>query len=157
MQITLDLDDVTAPLLATLDDQGSVEGTIYRLIDHAANGVYRPGSWERPWLCQAFGEDFLDHLEPGDPYGRAGMDSLFERPETSLTPISPAPPPERTLILRRIRAAAGPISFSYLVDYAQSVGFDDANLAEITTDLIHLGHVGLVDEGHQSGFSFKAL
>jgi hypothetical protein len=123
--------------------------------------IYRPGSWERPWLCQAFGEDFLDQLETGDPHGRTDMDSLFQHPKkTSLTPVSPSPSErtERTLILRHIRASTGSkISFSYLADYAQSVGLDGTKLAQIITDLIHLGHVALTDEGHQSGFSFTAL
>ena len=106
-----------------------------------------------------FGEDFIDHLEAGDPYGRAGMDSLFQRPQ-ALTPIPPSHTEhtERTLILRQIRATTGSkISFSYLADYAQSVGLDGTKLAQIITDLIHLGHVALTDEGHQSGFSFTAL
>ena len=93
------------------------------------------------------------------PYGRAGMDSLFQRPQ-ALTPIPPSPSErtERTLILRHIRASTGSkISFSYLADYAQSVGLDGTKLAQIITDLIHLGHVALTDEGHQSGFSFTAL
>jgi hypothetical protein len=32
---------------------------------------------ERPWLTQAFGEDFLEKLEPRDPFDRTDMDSLF--------------------------------------------------------------------------------
>ena len=106
-----------------------------------------------------FGEDFIDHLEAGDPYGRAGMDSLFQRPQ-ALTSILPSPTEhtERTLILRQIRATTGSkISFSYLADYAQSIGLDGTKLAQIITDLIRLGHVALIDEGHQSGFSFTAL
>jgi hypothetical protein len=89
------------------------------------------------------------------------LDSLFQRQKkTSLTPVSP-PPSERTgrtLILRHIRASTGnKISFSYLADYAQSVGLDGTKLAQIITDLIHLGLVALTDEGHQSGFSFTPL
>ena len=48
MQITLDIDDITAALLATLDDEGSVQNAINELVSHAMQGVYRPGSWERP-------------------------------------------------------------------------------------------------------------
>ncbi len=58
----------------------SVEGVILALIDHAQQGIYRPGSWERPWLAQAFGDDWTAHLEPGDPYGRDGGEAIFERP-----------------------------------------------------------------------------
>ena len=56
MQITLDIDDITAALLATLDDEGSVQNAINELVSHAMSGVYRPGSWERPRLTQAFGK-----------------------------------------------------------------------------------------------------
>ena len=101
-----------------------------------------------------FGEDFIDHLEAGDPYGRAGMDSLFQRPQ-ALTPIPPSPTEhtERIRILRHIRASTGSkISFSYVADYAQSVGLDGTKLAQIITDLIHLGHVALTDEGHKAAF-----
>jgi hypothetical protein len=42
MQIILDIDDMTAPLLATLDDEGSAEGAIYRLIDHACQRSLPP-------------------------------------------------------------------------------------------------------------------
>jgi hypothetical protein len=47
----------------------SVDGVVAELVDHAQQGVYRPGSWEREWLRQAFGSDFEKYLEPGDPYG----------------------------------------------------------------------------------------
>jgi hypothetical protein len=48
MQITLDIDDTIAALLATLDDDGSAQNAINELVSHAMQGVYRPGSWERP-------------------------------------------------------------------------------------------------------------
>jgi hypothetical protein len=59
----------------------SVEGVILRLIDHAQQGVYRPGAWKRQWLTQAMGDDWLHHLEPGDPYGRDGCEALFQKPK----------------------------------------------------------------------------
>ena len=96
----------------------------------------------------------LTTWEAGDPYGRAGMDSLFQRPQ-ALIPIPPPPTEhtERTLILRHIRASAGSkISFSYLADYAQFVGLDGTKLAQIITDLIHLGYVALTDEGTKAAF-----
>lgn len=40
------------------------------LADHADQGVYRSGSWERGWLCSAFGHDWTEVMEP-DPDGRA--------------------------------------------------------------------------------------
>ena len=155
MQITLDIDDITAALLATLDDEGSAQNAINELVSHAMQGVYRPGSWERPWLTQAFGEDFLAKLEPGDPFNRSDLDSLFERPKIPLAPPISFPD-DRTLILRHIRASS-PISFSYLTGYATEHQIDDTKLAQIMTDLIYLGHVGLIEQGHSSGFSFTAL
>jgi hypothetical protein len=66
----------------------SVEDVVHELIDHAQQGVFRPGSWERPWLSQAFGDDWTACLEP-DPrrvmpnsiggHGRNGMP--FDRPK----------------------------------------------------------------------------
>jgi hypothetical protein len=83
MQITLEIDDTTASLLATLSENGSVPEILETLIDHAAQGVYRPGAWEREWLCQVFGDDFVDKLEPGDPFGRTGETAnYFQKPRT---------------------------------------------------------------------------
>lgn len=86
VQIKLEVTDVVAGLLAvlhpseTLDPNTKVQQVIERLIDHAQQGVYRPGAWERDWLRQAFSSEFEDRLEPGDPYGR-GLDRLFEKPK----------------------------------------------------------------------------
>jgi hypothetical protein len=79
-KITLELDERVAGLLATLDAKGDVKAVILELIDHARQGVYRPGAWERGWLIQAFGSDFEHKLVPGDPYGRADCDHIFQRP-----------------------------------------------------------------------------
>ena len=77
--VKLKVGEVTFRLLSTL---GEPEHVILQLIDHAAQGVYRPGSWERPWLIQAFGDEFVEKLEPGDPYGRSDDDGglMFQRP-----------------------------------------------------------------------------
>lgn len=40
-----------------------VEGVIMELIDHAQQAVYRPDAWERGWVCQAMGYDWLENLE----------------------------------------------------------------------------------------------
>jgi hypothetical protein len=42
------------------------------ILDHVQQGVYRPGAWERLWLCQALGEDWLERVEPdpGTPFDR---------------------------------------------------------------------------------------
>lgn len=58
----------------------SVEGVVAVLIDHAQQGVYRPGAWEREWLKSVF-FDFEQFLEPGDPYGREGCEQIFQRPK----------------------------------------------------------------------------
>jgi hypothetical protein len=81
MRVTLNLSPTVVRLLATLDDGGDVKAVIENLIDHAQQGVYRPGAWEREWLIQAFGDDFLDKLEAGDPHGRPGYKNVFDRPK----------------------------------------------------------------------------
>ena len=84
-RIRLDIEDTVYGLLEVLTHGAgapeSVEGVIGELIGHAQQGVYRPGAWERDWVRQAFGEDWTVYLEPGDPYGRAGCEHLFERPK----------------------------------------------------------------------------
>lgn len=90
MKITLDITPTVAALLATLDEKGDVENVVRALIDHAQQGVYRPGSWERGWLYPAFGEDFKDKLERGDPYGRPGCEHIFCCPK-NFTPNPSSP------------------------------------------------------------------
>jgi hypothetical protein len=58
-----------------LEDVGAV---LAELADHAQQGVYRPGAWERDWLCQAFGFAWLGRLEPDPEHP-----DLFERPKES--------------------------------------------------------------------------
>lgn len=60
----------------------TVRDVILELLDHAEQGVYRPGAWERGWLTQVFGDHFENHLEPGDPWGHdePGRPSPFQRP-----------------------------------------------------------------------------
>lgn len=55
-----------------LNDVASV---LVELADHAQQGVYRPGAWEREWLCQAFGYDWLVRVEPDPEHP-----DIFERP-----------------------------------------------------------------------------
>jgi hypothetical protein len=83
--VTVHLDPVVYRLLQVLTHSdlfggGSVEDVLLRLIDHAQQGVYRPGSWERGWLCQAFGDDWIAQLVPGDPHGRPDCERIFVRP-----------------------------------------------------------------------------
>lgn len=75
--VTLTVSPVVAELLAVLDDgdvndpiEVQVRRVLRRLADHAQQGVYRPGAWERNWLAQVFGDEFLARLCPGDPYHR---------------------------------------------------------------------------------------
>ncbi|MCG8555584.1 MAG: hypothetical protein MJD61_09910 [Proteobacteria bacterium] len=64
--LTLELRDETLRLLAVLDERGRVDRALYELVERLTDGIRRPGSWERPWLCQAFGHDWLERLE-SDP------------------------------------------------------------------------------------------
>ena len=57
---------------AGLDD---VVAVLVELAEHAQQGVYRPGAWEREWLCQAFGWGWLDRMEPDPEHP-----DIFERP-----------------------------------------------------------------------------
>jgi hypothetical protein len=62
-EITITVTDEVAERLAVLADPSGAgvpdpAGVIYELIDHAQQGVSRPGSWEYGWVCQAFGEDW---------------------------------------------------------------------------------------------------
>ncbi len=52
-----------------------VAAVLAELADHAQQGVYRPGAWEREWLCQAFGWEWLERLEPDPEYP-----DIFEGP-----------------------------------------------------------------------------
>lgn len=58
--------DVADLLSALIDPDFGVtglDGVIGTLVDHAWQGTLRPGSWERPWLCSAFGSDWTRRLE----------------------------------------------------------------------------------------------
>jgi hypothetical protein len=80
MKLELEINDTVASLLRT---PGDLEDVVMQLIDHAQQGVYRPGAWEREWLMQAFGAEFIRQLEPGDPWGRPGLAHIFQRPRTT--------------------------------------------------------------------------
>jgi hypothetical protein len=62
LSITVELSAETLDLLTTLGKSYALGGNatasevILHLIHSAADGVRRPGSWERGWLEQAFGE-----------------------------------------------------------------------------------------------------
>lgn len=52
-----------------------VAQVLVELADHAQQGVFRPGAWEREWLCQALGYEWIDRMEidPDRPH--------FQRPK----------------------------------------------------------------------------
>lgn len=85
-KITIELSKTVHSLLSviTKSDMGptTVAEVIETLIDHAQQGIYRPGSWERGWLERVFPEGWQEHLEPGDPYGRPDS-PMFDRPKTA--------------------------------------------------------------------------
>jgi hypothetical protein len=66
--------EVTVRLLAEHFERLSVLGppgdVLEALADHAQQGVYRPGAWERRWLAQVFGTEWTAELEqdPNAPY-----------------------------------------------------------------------------------------
>jgi hypothetical protein len=61
---------------------------LMQLADHAKQGVYQNGGWERQWVVQAFGDGWLERTEPGDPYDRTSerldvevSERLYRRPK----------------------------------------------------------------------------
>ena len=86
-KITIEVSDTVYSLLEVLLEDGNVEQVVTLLVDHAQQGVYRPGAWEREWIVSAFGPDFMERLERGDPYGRgdearSGFGIMFQRPRS---------------------------------------------------------------------------
>lgn len=82
-KITIEVSDTVYQLLKVLGhaDGGnySVKDVVETLVDHAQQGVYRPGAWEREWIERIFPLGWQDHLEAGDPYGRPDS-PMFRRP-----------------------------------------------------------------------------
>jgi hypothetical protein len=55
MNLSLEISPKVAALLAVLHDgqltgEAAVGDVLRKLIDHAQQGVYRPGAWEREWI-----------------------------------------------------------------------------------------------------------
>lgn len=68
----------TVELLKVLGPPAQVLAT---LADHVQQGVYRPGSWERPWLEQVFGyTDWKSKLEPDTERTAGDGRVIFDRP-----------------------------------------------------------------------------
>jgi hypothetical protein len=66
VKVTIELAEELAELLGVLDERGRPEAALLELAARAADGVCRPGAWERQWLYQAFGDEWEERLEP-DP------------------------------------------------------------------------------------------
>lgn len=84
ISITLSISARTARHLAALTggDFGpeDIESVICKLIDHAQQGVYRPGANEREWVCQMFGYDWPANVEPDADGPRYQGKPVFDRP-----------------------------------------------------------------------------
>jgi hypothetical protein len=65
MKITLDLPEDTLRMLEVVGN-GNAEAALFELADRTADGVSRPGCWERAWLEKVFGDAWTAQLEP-DP------------------------------------------------------------------------------------------
>jgi hypothetical protein len=48
------------------DEETQLANVLGHLASSAADGLRRPGAWERGWVLQAFGADALSYLKP-DP------------------------------------------------------------------------------------------
>ena len=83
-QVTLTLPVDVMRRLAVLagDEYGTaaVVSVLGQLADHAQQGVYRPGAWERDWLIQAFGDEWLARVEPDLDDVSADGRVIFDRP-----------------------------------------------------------------------------
>jgi hypothetical protein len=56
-----------------------LRAVLMELADHAQQAVYRPGAWEREWICQAFGYSWQANLEPDPEH----LDIGWQRPRGS--------------------------------------------------------------------------
>lgn len=70
-EITIQISAAAAELLELLTrgehaPARDLPGVLRHLVASAADGIRRPGSWERGWVLQAFGDSFEAHVEP-DP------------------------------------------------------------------------------------------
>lgn len=84
--ITIEIPDEWAERLGALVDPAAglstVSAVVSELIDHAQQGVYRPGAWERGWLIQAFGDEWEARLVPDTRPNMLSADGriIFQRP-----------------------------------------------------------------------------
>jgi hypothetical protein len=84
IKVTATLPVEVAQRLAVLADDSYGTASVVRVLtvlaDHAQQGVYRPGSWERPWLCRVFGDEWLSQVEPDTDDLSADGRVIFDRP-----------------------------------------------------------------------------
>ena len=84
IEVTVRLSVEHARRLAVLAGEGygvaGVAGVLATLADHAQQGVYRPGAWERDWVTQAFGDQWLTRVEPDLDDVSADGRVIFDRP-----------------------------------------------------------------------------
>ena len=97
VSITLELSQRVADLLTVLtvgeyapDD---LKGVLMELIDHAQQGVYRPGAWERGWLEHAFGDEWQAALEPDTDNVAGDGRVIFQRPSRPCPNVPPCEHP----------------------------------------------------------------
>jgi len=91
-EITVTVTDEVAAALAVLTDPSmltpgataadAARDAVAVLIDHTHQGVYRPGAWEREWLCRVFGDDWTARLVPDTRPEMLSGDGrvIFQRP-----------------------------------------------------------------------------
>lgn len=86
VSVTLELSQRVARLLTVLTTgdyaPDDLHGVIMKLVDHAQQGIYRPGAWERGWLERAFGDEWENALEPDTDDLSADGRVIFQRPAT---------------------------------------------------------------------------
>jgi len=70
---------------------GGVTAVLQHLVRSAADGVRRPGSWERQWINQAFGGGYDHHLaiDPDAPHSTV----VTTKPSDDEHPKGRLPPP----------------------------------------------------------------
>jgi hypothetical protein len=96
--VTLELSQRVADLLTVLTlgqyAPPDLAGVLHKLVDHAQQGVYRPGAWERGWLEHAFGDEWQSGLEPDTDDVAGDGRVIFHRP---IQPCPNDPPCEHPL------------------------------------------------------------
>jgi hypothetical protein len=62
VKLTLDLSESTLRLLEVVGN-GHAETALLALVERATQGVTRPGCWERAWVRQVFGDEWIEQME----------------------------------------------------------------------------------------------